>query len=545
MNRLTDGERVVAVVARFDDEPFVLQVVAEQPGDRLVVFDDQDALGHLQTSFGHAHALRRRPIGSVTSTSVPDADGAAHLDPAAMALDDAFRDRQAEAAAADGDVAAPIEAFEDAREVLAGDSGPPIPDGQRDALGGGRARHGQVLLGRRVLDRVVHDVVERLNHRRPIDADLREIGRHVDDQIELQVGQHRPQSLQRVLDQIGRLDVGELGRRRRMGAAVARVGQEVVDRAAETGRFHRQQAGVLLHGLGRGVAAVGEGVADEPDECHGRLQLVRHRGDEIGFHRRQRRARPVGADRQDERQQTRAGRDRNQEEHPPRALERREERLIRQRPDVHRPLADSRRARRDRLDERRIDEEERESRVQVAGAVGLDRRRLRHDPALVVGHRNREAAAAPADLLDLFHQRIEILRVQPLLIDREGHESQECVGRAGREERVRDDLVGRPVDGLLQHDERRRRRRMLPDGRDESGQRGRVADQHHRERVVRRGPRLPRRRAIRAVEHVGRPVRPARCASTARRTRDTGTARRCARRPGTCCTADLRPGWWC
>ncbi len=72
MNRLTDGERVVAVVARFDDEPFVLQVVAEQPGDRLVVFDDQDALGHLHTSFGHAHALRRRPIGSVTSTSVPE-----------------------------------------------------------------------------------------------------------------------------------------------------------------------------------------------------------------------------------------------------------------------------------------------------------------------------------------------------------------------------------------------------------------------------------------------------------------------------------------
>ena len=153
---------------------------------------------------------------------------------------------------------------------------------------------------------------------------------------------------------------------------------------------------------------------------------------------------------------------------------------------------------------------------------GCDRRRLRHDTALVVGHRNREAAPAAADLLDLFHQRIEVLRLQPLLVDREGHESQQRVRRAGREERVRDDLVGRPVDRLLQHDERRRRRRMLPDGRDESGQRGRVADQHHRERVVRRGPRLPRRRAIRAVEHVGRPRRRARCASTARTTRDTG-----------------------
>ena len=194
------------------------------------------------------------------------------------------------------------------------------------------------------------------------------------------------------------------------GVAVARVGQQVVDRAAETGRFHRQQAGVLLHRLGRGIAAVGERVADEPDERHRRLQLVRHRGDEIGLHRRQRRARPVGADGQDERQQARAGRDRNQEEHPPRALERREERLIRQRPDMHRPLADSRRARRDRLDERRIDEEERESRMQIAGAVGFDRRRLRHDPALIVGHRNREAAQAAADLHHLLHQRIEILR---------------------------------------------------------------------------------------------------------------------------------------
>src|SRR6185503_11312110 len=44
--------------------------------------------------------------------------GAAHLDPAAMALDDAFGDRQAEAAAAGRDVAASIEALEDTREIL-------------------------------------------------------------------------------------------------------------------------------------------------------------------------------------------------------------------------------------------------------------------------------------------------------------------------------------------------------------------------------------------------------------------------------------------
>jgi len=147
--------------------------------------------------------------------------------------------------------------------------------------------------------------------------------------------------------------------------------------------------------------------------------------------------------------------------------------------------------------------------VKITGAFVRDRRRrLRHRAALVVGDRNREAASAPADLRDLLHERIEVLRVQPLLIDREGHESQECVGWAGREERVRDDLIRRPVDRPLQHDERRCRRRMLPDGGNESGQRGRVVDQYDGERVVRRGPRLPRRRAIRAIEHVGLPLFP-------------------------------------
>src|SRR5262245_35452967 len=59
-------------------------------------------------------------------------NGAAHLDPAAMALDDAFGDRQAEAAAAARDVAAAIEALEDPREVLAGDPRSAIPDRQCD-----------------------------------------------------------------------------------------------------------------------------------------------------------------------------------------------------------------------------------------------------------------------------------------------------------------------------------------------------------------------------------------------------------------------------
>jgi hypothetical protein len=42
-------ERLVAVVARFDHEPFVLQIVAQQSRDCLVVFDDQHAFGHLHT----------------------------------------------------------------------------------------------------------------------------------------------------------------------------------------------------------------------------------------------------------------------------------------------------------------------------------------------------------------------------------------------------------------------------------------------------------------------------------------------------------------
>jgi hypothetical protein len=54
------------------------------------------------------------------------AHGAAHFDAASVALDDALGDRQAEAAAAHGDVAAPIEAFEHARQILAGDAGTAI-----------------------------------------------------------------------------------------------------------------------------------------------------------------------------------------------------------------------------------------------------------------------------------------------------------------------------------------------------------------------------------------------------------------------------------
>src|SRR6185503_7170696 len=71
---------------------------------------------------------------------------AAHLDPAAVALDDPFGDRQAEAAAADGRVAAAIEAFEDAGQILGGYSGSAIPYRQCDALAVRRRAHGQVLL---------------------------------------------------------------------------------------------------------------------------------------------------------------------------------------------------------------------------------------------------------------------------------------------------------------------------------------------------------------------------------------------------------------
>ena len=137
VNRFTDGERVVAAVARFDDEPFVLQVVAEQPGDRLVVFDDQDALGHLQhlvsgtvscaVAAGRSAASRRlrfpRPRSLRTSIRPPwlSTMRFAIGRPRPLPLTD--------------DVAAAIEAFEDARQVLAADPGSAIPDGQRHALG--------------------------------------------------------------------------------------------------------------------------------------------------------------------------------------------------------------------------------------------------------------------------------------------------------------------------------------------------------------------------------------------------------------------------
>ncbi len=75
--------------------------------------------------------------------------------------------------------------------------------------------------------------------------------------------------------------------------------------------------------------------------------------------------------------------------------------------------------------------------------------------------------------------------------------------RTRRKQRVRDDLVGRSVDWLLQHDERRRRVRMPPDGRHQCGQRRRIAEQHHWARVIRGWTRLPSRRTVRAVEHVG------------------------------------------
>src|SRR4030095_10317272 len=54
------------------------------------------------------------------------ADSAAHIDPSAVALDDALRDRQAETAAAHRHVAAAIEAFEDPRKIFARNSGPAI-----------------------------------------------------------------------------------------------------------------------------------------------------------------------------------------------------------------------------------------------------------------------------------------------------------------------------------------------------------------------------------------------------------------------------------
>ena len=69
---LHGGERLPAAVAGLHEEPFVLQVVAQEPGHRVVVLDDQDSLGHVADISVPGHPVRRRPlVGNVTSTSVP------------------------------------------------------------------------------------------------------------------------------------------------------------------------------------------------------------------------------------------------------------------------------------------------------------------------------------------------------------------------------------------------------------------------------------------------------------------------------------------
>ena len=74
-------------------------------------------------------------------------------------------------------------------------------------------------------------------------------------------------------------------------------------------------------------------------------------------------------------QQTTRGRDRNQEEHHPCDMERREKGLIRSGPDVHRSTRDARR--RDEIDLTSAGSRKRSGiGVQIA-AVGLDRSRIR------------------------------------------------------------------------------------------------------------------------------------------------------------------------
>src|SRR6185436_10753791 len=97
----------------------------------------------LRPSPGAAPPARRH--GHVDFGSGPRL--APHVDPAAVALDDALRDRQSEAAAAGGHVAAAIEALEDAGLVLAADPGSGVLDGQRQALAGRPSRHRQPARG--------------------------------------------------------------------------------------------------------------------------------------------------------------------------------------------------------------------------------------------------------------------------------------------------------------------------------------------------------------------------------------------------------------
>src|SRR5262245_16140634 len=85
-------------------------------------------------------------------------DLASHVDPAAVALDDALRDRQPKAAAARGHAAAAVEALEDPGLVLPADSGSGVLDDQRQPPAHRLARHRQPARGAGILDGVVEDV---------------------------------------------------------------------------------------------------------------------------------------------------------------------------------------------------------------------------------------------------------------------------------------------------------------------------------------------------------------------------------------------------
>ena len=145
--------------------------------------------------------------------------------------------------------------------------------------------------------------------------------------------------------------------------------------------------------------------------------------------------------------------------------------------------------------------------MQIARAVGFDRRRRDRSP-FVVRHRNRQAAEAAADLLHLLDQRIEVLGVHPRHVDRERHEAEQVMRRAGREEGVRDHLVRGPLDRALDHEKRRGGGRLLAHGGHEPGQFGGIADEHHGKRIVGGRPGVPRRRPVGAVEGVGHAVAP-------------------------------------
>ena len=154
---------------------------AQQPADRRLVVDDEDADG------GGAHAAcsaRGPAAGRVTVKTAPGPVGAvAGDDGAAHRLDEAAADRKAEAGAGAHAVALlhAVELVEDALELVRRDALALVDDAQSDAARAGAAGldpDGRALGG--VFRGVVEQVEQHLLEEHRVDVDHRQVVREVD-----------------------------------------------------------------------------------------------------------------------------------------------------------------------------------------------------------------------------------------------------------------------------------------------------------------------------------------------------------------------------